>query len=184
MSAYMNEAVELLGELVRAAAPRAGETRVLGIDGRSGAGKSTLARSVAEALRAPCISLEQLYGGWGGLRAGVDRLVSEVLEPLAEGRPVAVPRYDWMADRWLSPEPLPATSFLVVEGVGAGALAGARYLSLLAWVELSQETRQARAMARDGVLYEGHWKMWSEQEEEYLRIDRPAQRADVTLKGS
>jgi uridine kinase len=133
-----------LAELLEAAPPRAGETKVLAIDGRSGAGKSTLAAAVAETLNAPCVSLEQLYGGWDGLRSGIERLVGAVLTPLADGRSADVPNYDWLAGRWLSPQPLPPAPFLVVEGVGAGALAAASYISVLVWLELPEEARRAR----------------------------------------
>jgi hypothetical protein len=93
-----------LAELLSLAPARAGATRVLAIDGRSGAGKSTIASRVAERLAAPCVSLEQIYGGWDGLRAGIDRLVKAVLVPLADGRPAEVPHYDWATGDWLSPE--------------------------------------------------------------------------------
>lgn len=97
-----------LAGLLRAAPARAGRTRVLAIDGRSGAGKSTLAALVAGALGgAPVVSLESLYGGWDGLRRGVGLLVSDVLAPLAAGRPVRVPRYDWVAGVWREPVELP-----------------------------------------------------------------------------
>ena len=170
----MVQAGARLIELARAAQPRAGHTRVIAIDGRSGAGKSTLAAAVAETLAAPSISLEQLYGGWDGLRAGIEVLVSAVLVPLAEGRAAEVPRYDWKAGRWLKPEPLEPPPVLLVEGVGAGALAVGPFLSVLAWVELPEEARRARAMVREGPVYDGHWEKWSRQEDEYLRSDRPA----------
>jgi uridine kinase len=170
-------------ELARAAPARAGQTRVIAIDGRSGAGKSTLAAAVAETLSAPCVSLEQLYGGWSGLRAGIDRLVTRVLVPLADGHSADVPRYDLVAGGWGSPQSLSPPPVLIVEGVGAGALAAAPYLSVLAWLELPDETRRARAIEREGPLYEQHWERWSEEEEEYLRSDRPAERADVVIAG-
>ncbi len=180
----MTDQVALLAARTRAAPARAGATRVLAIDGRSGAGKSTLAGALAETLAAPLVSLEQLYGGWDGLRAGIERLVGVVLMALAERRPAEVPCYDWASEEWLTPQPLGVPEILIVEGVGAGALAAARYLSLLVWVEVPDASRQARAMARDGHIYEGHWELWSQQEEEYLRNDRPSERADVLIEGS
>ena len=134
-------------------------------------------------MHAPCVSLEQLYGGWDGLQAGIERLIEEVLEPLAAGRPVAVPRYDWLARRWLAPDLLDAPPLLIVEGVGAGALAAAPHVSLLAWLELSETARRERALARDGSLYAGHWEMWRAQEEIYLAATRTAERADVIVSG-
>src|SRR5579871_5666736 len=94
---------------------------VLAIDGRSGSGKSTLAL----ALGAPVVSLEDLYGGWDGLRPGIDRLVREVLEPLRAAGRAGVPRWDWRAGRWERPRELARPALLVVEGAGAGALAAA-----------------------------------------------------------
>jgi uridine kinase len=154
---------------------------VLAIDGRSGSGKSTL----AAALGAPVVSLEDLYGGWDGLRPGIRRLVDEVLEPLRAGRRARVPRYDWHAARWLEPRPLDPPPLLVVEGVGAGALAAAPYLSALVWVELAEQQRRRRALERDGAeLYTpARWAAWAAQEEDYLASDRPAQRADLVLRG-
>jgi cytidylate kinase len=71
---------------VRRAAPRAGRTRVVAIDGRSGSGKTSLAAALRDQLQAPIVSLEDLYGGWDGLERGIDLLVASVLEPLTARR--------------------------------------------------------------------------------------------------
>jgi hypothetical protein len=176
-------ALDRLAQLARGSQPSAGATRVLALDGRSGAGKSMLARALSQQMRVPYVSMEQLYGGWSGLQDGIDRLLAEVLEPLAAGREAMVPLYDWAAARWLSPQALPPPPLLIVEGVGAGAVAAAPYLGLLAWLELSEPMRKARAMERDGTLYDGHWEMWRDQEDEYLRVNRTAERAEVILAG-
>jgi len=175
--------LDRLAERARAAAPSAGATRVLSIDGRSGAGKSMLAQRLSAEMRVPCVSLEQLYGGWDGLQAGIERLVADVLEPLAAGREAAVPLYDWVAARWLAPQVLQPPPLLIVEGVGAGALAAAPHVGLLAWLELPEEARRERAMERDGSIYGGHWEMWRAQEDEYLRVNSTAERADVVIAG-
>jgi len=163
-------------ERVRVLAAASGP--VLAIDGRSGAGKSTL----AAALRAPVVSLEDLYGGWDGLRPGIDRLVREVLEPLQAGRTALVPRYDWHAERWAEPWPLEPAPLLVVEGVGAGALAAAPYVSALVWIEVEESERRRRTIGRDGRIYDDeHWAQWALQEDEYVASDRPQERADLRL---
>jgi len=180
----MTEVAERLAALTGGAPARAGITRVLAIDGRSGAGKSTLGAAVAALTGAPVLSMEQLYGGWDGLRAGISRLLHDVLLPLTAGEEVAVPRYDWVAARWLEPTPLPAPRLLIVEGVGAGALQLAPHLAVIAWVELGEEARHERAMARDGDIYDRHWAQWGAQEDEYIRTDRTPERADVVLPGA
>jgi uridine kinase len=166
---------------VRAAQPRAGETRVVLVDGRSGAGKTALAARLAEALAAPVVELEHLYAGWDGLEEGIELLRTAVLEPLASGRAVFVPHYDWLAGDWAEPWPLGRSDVLVVEGVGAGARAAARYASLLIWVELAADERMKRALARDGDLYRPHWERWADQEDALLAREETPARADVIV---
>ncbi|CAO5189348.1 Uridine kinase [Frankia sp. AiPs1] len=174
--------VARIAAALRSAPPGAGGVRVLGLDGCSGAGKSTLAARLCAALPAPCVNLEDLYGGWDGLAAGVGRLVADVLAPLAAGRNPRVPRYDWTAGVWRDPRPLDVRGgLLVVEGVGAGAQAVAPYLSLLVWLEAPRALRRERALARDGDGYAGHWDAWAEQEATLLAQDDPRARADIVL---
>ncbi len=180
------DAVDRLASLARAAAAARTEpgTAIVAIDGRSGAGKSTLAGRLARALDAPLLSMEELYPGWDALEEGIEVLADEVLAPLAAGRAARVPRYDWAAGRWaqerveLMPPPL-----LVVDGVGSGARAPARYVSLLVWVELDARVRRERLLGRrDAELYGPHWDLWAEQEEAMLARERTAERADVVIE--
>jgi hypothetical protein len=167
----------------RAATPRAGTTSVIVIDGHSGAGKSTLAAELALALAAPVVALEDLYGGWDGLEAGVARLVAAVLRPLAAGRDAHVPRYDWHAAAWSDPWLLPVPERLVVEGVGAGARSVAPFTSLLVWLELPAAARRERLRRREGGRYDPQLERWALQEEEFFARERPSERADIVLDG-
>ena len=179
----MSETAGRLLEIALTSGARAGATRIVAIDGRSGSGKSKLAAEVARRAGAPTIPMEQLYGRWDGLRAGIERLVSEILAPLAAGSAPQVPHYDWVAERWLAASRLTPPELLVLEGVGAGALAAAPHLSALASIELPEGIRRSRAMARDGSIYQGHWEDWSAQEEQYISCDRTPQRADLVVRG-
>jgi uridine kinase len=165
-----------------AAAPAAGTTRVLAIDGRSGSGKSTLAAAIAGRLGAPLVSLEDLYGGWDGLEHGIELTRRELLEPLSRGEAAAVPRYDWEAAEWAPTWTLAPPALLVIEGVGAGARALAPYTSVLAWLELREDARRERALARDGDLYAPHWRRWAAQEDAYIEREAPRERADQVLE--
>lgn len=163
----------------RALPPRAGCCRVLAVEGRSGAGKSTLAAALGHAAPdAVQVSMDEFNPGWDGLDAGIRLLVTDLLLPLATGRPAGVRRWDWTADRpgaWRVIEPAP---LLLVEGIGSGAEHCAPYLSGLVWVEAPDDVRRHRALARDGEGYAPHWQRWAAQEEAYLRRDRPRERAD------
>ena len=132
-------------------------------------------------LECTIVELEQLYPGWDGLQQGVDLLVSAVLEPLAAGLSVEVPRYDWIEGRYAEPWALEPPELLIVEGVGAGARAAARYASVLVWLELAAATRRQRALARDGDVFRPHWERWTAQEEALLARDATPSRADLVL---
>jgi uridine kinase len=173
--------VSRLGGRVREAPPRAGRTRVLAIDGRSGAGKTYLAAALARELEAPVVTLEDLYGGWDGLERGIGLLVSAVLEPLAAGRPVRVPRYDWVAGQWAEPVPLDPPELLIVEGVGAGARRAAAFESVLVWLESAAAVRKKRALERDGEVFAPHWERWAAQEDAMLARERTPERADMVI---
>jgi uridine kinase len=174
-------AIPVITAALRRAAPRAGATRVIGVDGRSGAGKTSLAGVLGNELAAPVVSLEDLYGGWDGLGRGIDLLVSEVLEPLAAGRVAHVPRYDWVAKSWCEPMALDPPAVLIVEGVGAGARRPAVYESVLVWLEAPASVRKKRALDRDGETFAAHWDQWAAQEDAMLARERTQDRADVTI---
>jgi uridine kinase len=176
--------LERIGELARAAPPRAATTRVIAIDGRAGAGKSTLARRLAEQIEAPIVQLEQLYPGWDGLQGGIDLLVEAVLVPLAAGRIAQVPRYDWLVHRFIEPWPLEHPELVIVEGVGAGARAPVAFASVLVWLELAADLRRQRALDRDGEVFRPHWERWAEQEDVLLAREQTPGRADLVVDSS
>jgi uridine kinase len=170
----------LTAELKRTA-PKAGRTRVVAIDGQSGSGKTALAARLRPELRAPVVTLEDLYGGWDGLERGIDLLVSEVLEPLGAGWAARVPRYDWVTAAWRPPWLLEPPKVLIVEGVGAGARRAAAYESTLIWMEAPEVVRKKRALDRDGATFTPYWDMWARQEEAMLAREHTPDRADLTI---
>ena len=174
---------EWVGAVLREAAPRAGRTRVVAVDGRSGAGKTSFAGVLAGGLGAPVVSLEDLYGGWDGLEQGIELLAGEVLEPLAAGRTARVPRYDWVAGTWAAPVPLAPPDVLVVEGVGAGARRVAAFESVVVWLEAPLSVRKKRALDRDGETFAPYWDRWAAQEDRMLARERTPERADVVIDG-
>jgi uridine kinase len=168
--------------LLRSAPVRCGRTRVVAIDGRSGSGKTSLAAVLHAELGAPVVSLEYLYGGWDGLERGIELLVTEVLEPLANRRTALIPRYDWIRAAWDEPTPLAPPELLIVEGVGAGARRAAKYESVVAWLESPGAVREKRALDRDGATFAAYWDMWAAQEDAMVARERTAERADVVIE--
>ena len=177
----MSDGIARITAAVRRSMPRAGNTRVVAVDGRSGAGKTSLAAALRDQLHAPVVSLEDLYGGWEGLEHGIDLLVAAVLEPLAAGQAPRVPRYDWVAGEWAEPRVIEPPDILIVEGVGAGARRAAAFESLLVWLEVPAPVRKRRALGRDGETFAPHWDQWAAEEDLMLARERTPDRADVIL---
>ena len=120
--------------------------------------------------------MDELYPGWDGLVAGVARLRTEVVAPLAAGQAAAYRRWDWARDTYGERRDLGVPPLLIVEGVGAGAAPGA---SLLIWMDAPEEVRYRRAMDRDGATYAPYWARWAAQERAHFAADRTFDRADV-----
>jgi para-aminobenzoate synthetase len=134
---------------------------IIAIDGRSGAGKTTLAVELAARLRThhrvSLFHLEDIYPGWNGLAAGIERYVSTVLAPLSRGEAATWVSWDW--NKHYDGEPrvtLPA-EIVIVEGVGAAAVEARPLLSAVIWAEAPDEVRRTRALDRDGETYEPYW---------------------------
>ncbi|WP_120522512.1 aminodeoxychorismate synthase component I [Arthrobacter celericrescens] len=156
---------------------------IIAVDGRSGAGKTTLAVELAARLRqhhkVSLFHLEDIYPGWNGLAAGVERYVTTVLAPLRRG--VAAEWVSWDWDKHYdggTHTTLPA-EIVVVEGVGAAAEAARPLMDAVVWVEAPEEDRRRRALDRDGSSYEPYWDTWAAQEQEWLDADDVPAHADI-----
>ena len=150
---------------------------VILIDGRSGSGKTALATVMARALDAQLVRLDDLYPGWDGLQAGSELVRSDVL-----GRR-RWRSWDWAFGAYAEDRQIDPERPLVIEGSGSLSHANRALATLGIWVELDQPTRKARALARDGAMYEPHWDSWAAQEQEFFDRERPDLLADVIVRG-
>lgn len=158
---------------------------IIAIDGRSGAGKTTLAIELAARLRehhkVSLFHLEDVYPGWNGLAAGIERYVTTVLAPLSRGEAA-----DWVSWDWekhydgQARTTLPA-EIVIVEGVGAAAASARPMLDAVIWSESSDDDRRTRALARDGSTYEPFWDQWAAQEDEWLASDPVPDLAEIRV---
>lgn len=158
---------------------------IIAIDGRSGAGKTTLAIELAAQLRnhhkVSLFHLEDIYPGWNGLTAGIERYVSTVLTPLSRAEPATWTSWDW--DRHYDGDTrvtLPA-EIVIIEGVGAGAAEARPLLSAVIWADSPDAVRRKRALDRDGGTYEPFWDQWAEQEDAWLAVDDVPRKADIRV---
>ncbi len=163
---------ELLARLSASSRP------VVLIDGRSGSGKSTFASELAPAIGAQLVRLDDIYPGWNGLQAASDHVHEHVLAQHPRWR-----AWDWGADRPGEWHPLDPLVPIVIEG--AGSLSGAnRALATFGiWMELADDIRKRRALARDGDTFAPHWASWAAQEERFAAREQPRALADLELPG-
>ncbi len=158
---------------------------VIAVDGRSGAGKSTLALELATSLRihrsVSLFHLEDIYTGWDGLARGRERYVTEVLDSLYWGEDARWTSWDWEHDTDGERRTTVAADVVIVEGVGASCREALPYVDASIWVEVEDEVRRRRALARDGDTFAPHWERWAAQEQAWLDQDPVIERADVIV---
>lgn len=168
--------------------PLAGGTRVVAIDGPSGAGKTTFADAVASKLRPltgtrpQVVHMDDIFPGWDGLSEAVALVAEMVLEPLSRGENGGFRRWDWLTSsraEWID---VPASDWLVLEGVGCGSRPCRPQVAALAWIEADRDVRMARGMQRDGESFRPHWERWALQEQELFTAEDTRSHADVVVR--
>ncbi|MDN5759580.1 MAG: hypothetical protein L0H59_13790 [Tomitella sp.] len=164
---------------------------IIAVDGPSGAGKTVFADALVARLRAEgrAVALVRTdhFATWDRPASWWPRLESEVLEPLAAGRPA---RYRSIT--WKEGDPVPGAvvdvpaagrSFprvLVLEGVTAARRSIAGRLSRSYWVEWGDEkSRLESAVARDGEACRGHLRHWQRFERGWFAVDGTRSRCEV-----
>lgn len=156
--------------------PTLGTGRLVCIDGPAGSGKTTL----ASALSAPTVHMDDLFQGWAGLD-DVDRVVLGILTPLAEGRAGRYRRWDWAADRPAEEHVVPPGPLLVLEGVASGNHAWSELCTVLVFLDSDPTTRLARGMTRDGEQMRERWEKWMVDEQTVFDREGTRARADLVV---
>ncbi|WP_328368356.1 hypothetical protein OG800_41410 [Streptomyces sp. NBC_00445] len=162
--------------------PSCGPVRLIGIDGHAGSGKSTFAGQLADALGgAPVLRLDDI-ASHEELFDWTDRLLGQVIEPLAQGRTARYAPYDWRARRFGPDRLLPPAPVILVEGVGAGRRALRPHLAHLLWMELPHEEAWTRGRNRDGEEQREFWAGWVQAERRHFADDPSRPFADLLVR--
>ncbi len=171
-------------DLVRSRPPTLGPGRLVCVDGPSGSGKTTLAAAIAELEPdARVVHMDDLIEGWDGL-PHVDAQLGGVLRPLAEGRPGAFRRYDWILGAYAEEVSVPLAPLVVLEGVGSGSRTVADLVTALVWVEAPRADRMRRGLERDGEAFAPYWEAWAVAEQEHFDRHGTRSRADLVVETS
>jgi uridine kinase len=167
--------------LINAAPARLGGTKLVLIDGHSGAGKTTFAEALFGSIGGELVHTDDLLDGWDDQFTYWERLVRNVFEPVAEGRPGGYRRYDWLKERFAEWVPVKPAPILMVEGVGAARAEGRALASLTIFVDAPRSVREARSLARDGLAMQTHLARWHHREDLHFGADATAWCADVVI---
>ncbi|HWS57217.1 MAG TPA: uridine kinase, partial [Actinotalea sp.] len=113
-----------------------------------------------------------------------DRLETQVLTPLAHGRPGRYQRFDWATGRFAEWHDMPVPPVLVLEGCGSAPRALGDRAALVAFVDAPADVRLARGLARDGEGLRDQWLRWMGLEAVHFAREETRRRADVVLDGT
>jgi dephospho-CoA kinase len=129
------------------------------------------------------VHMDNLFEGWHGLPT-VSKQLDRLLRPLSRNRPGSYRRWDWYAGTWAEVVVVPPVPLLVLEGVGAGSRTHDGLITALVWVEVTQELRLERGLARDGAEIDEHWRRWAADEQVHFEQDDTRARADLVVDGT
>jgi uridine kinase len=189
--------IESLVRAIRGSVAPGGMTsRIIAIDGLGGAGKSTLAETLSTALAAssrlttspqlvamPIVHTDD-FASWDVPIDWWPRLVEQILVPLSDNHVATYQRYDWVERRLAEWRHVAPAEFLILEGVSSSRQAFRPYLSYTIWVETPREVRLRRGLERDGADALPLWESWMAEEDEYVRLEHPAENADLVIDGT
>ncbi len=179
-----------LASILESRPPRAGSTKVVGVDGHGGSGKSTLADQLGQWLGAEIVHTDD-FASWDNPKDWWPLLRERVFEPLTSGqRTLSYPRSQWWPGH--EPEPVvdqPVTAALILEGVGSLRREFRQFLSVAIFIDAPKEiciqrgiTRDAAMGTREEVL--ARWNSYFDDETQYMARHEPERFADVVLDGT
>ncbi|GGO82175.1 uridine kinase family protein [Wenjunlia tyrosinilytica] len=167
---------------LRGLPPSCGPVRLVAVDGHAGSGKTTFAGRLARELGgAPVVHLDDL-ATHDELFDWVDRLVTQVVEPLSRGERAVHGVYDWVARRFAGQLSVPVADVVLVEGVGAGRRALRPHLSQVLWLDVPAEVSHARGELRDGPDLHAFWRGWERAEAGHFAADPTRDHADLLVR--
>lgn len=151
------------------------------VDGRSGSGKTDLARAmVAQKPELQLVRMDDLYPGWNGLEAGSQHVHDYILAAKIR----RWQRWDWADSQPAEWHVLDPRRPVLIEGCGALSRANRALAAYAVWVELDEQTRRERVIARDGDSWTDRWDDWAAQENAFIEREDPKSLADLVLDGN
>ena len=179
-----------LASILESRPPRAGSTKVIGIDGHGGSGKSTLAEHLAGSIGAETVHTDD-FASWDNPKNWWPLLIERIFEPLKSGqRTLSYRRSQWWPGH--EPEPVvdqPVTPALILEGVGSLRREFRQFLSVAIFVDAPKEICIERGITRDAAMGTKEevlerWNSYFDDEMQYMARHEPERFADIVLDGT
>lgn len=166
---------------------------LVAVDGRCGAGKTTLAEELRRELSCPVVHADHFFLrpeqrtparlSEAGGNLDRERLLSEVLIPLSEGRDTAFRPYRCATADMGDPIPVPAAPVVLVEGSYSCHPELSGYYDLRVFLTVSPGEQLRRIADREGAAAAELFKSrWIPLEEAYFSACRVPENADLVLK--
>lgn len=151
---------------------------IVGIDGRCGSGKTYFAKLLEKHFSCNVVHMDDFYlpmdrraADWMAVSGGnidFERLFSEVLFPLREGRQIFYRPYSCKEGKYKETTILPGKPLVVVEGSYCGHPLLAGQYNLRLFFTCSEEEQAKRLKMREGGRYEVFAERWIPLEETYF----------------
>lgn len=178
---FIRRLQDLPAAIASSRAPAGVHTRIVAVDGAGAAGKTSLAEWLARTFDSQVVHTDD-FASWEEPVEWWPRLLELVLEPLAAGRAARYEPTAWGGKK-RAPVQIEPSGIVVLEGVTASRHAFQPYLTYSIWIETPRDLRLQRGLRRDGPEARAQWEEWMNAEDRYIERERPADRADVVLRG-
>lgn len=152
---------------------------LLALDGRCASGKTTMAERLQRVLPCNVIHMDDFYLPFSqraaermaepGGHIWVERLRTEVLEPLRAGREISYLPYDCHADRFLPQQKADPALPTLVEGSYSCHPALRALYDCRVFLDITPEYQRERLLRRNPESFEVFQTMWIPREEYYFK---------------
>lgn len=155
------------------------KTTLIAIDGRGGSGKTTLALLIKRTF--PNVRIITMDDFYDKEIEKIDEklLEKQVLKPLSKNLPATYMEFDGKETK---PRTIEPGDILVIEGVYSTHSSLENYYDLKIWVEASIQDANRRVLARDDYFSPDWGKFHRPKEDEYIKEDKPRERADFVIE--